>query len=214
MNTATNIEKDKRTTRPRGRPVAFDQEQALEKALHVFWSHGYEGTSMSELVEALGINKPSIYAAFGNKEALFQKALEKYISGPAGFITEAINEPTAKLVAEKFLKGAVEFFCDKSHPSGCMVVQGALSCGQGAEFIQGVLISYRKKLEENIKKRFDLAIDQGDLLPSTDSSSLAKYLTTLHQGLSVQATSGASKTELLAVVQYALNHWPAVPVRR
>jgi AcrR family transcriptional regulator len=208
MNTEINIEKHKVTSKPRGRPVAFNQEEALDKALHVFWSRGYEGASMAELVEALGINKPSIYAAFGNKEALFQKALEKYISGPAGFISKALNEPTAKLVAEKFLAGAVEFFSDKSHPSGCMVVQGALSCGQGAELIQSVLISHRRQLEEHIKNRFDLAIEQGDLLPRTNSSNLAKYLTTLHQGLSVQASSGTSKTELLAVVKFALNNWP------
>lgn len=210
MNTKTKTDKDNKTGKSRGRPVAFDKEEVLDKAVNVFWAHGYEGASMSELVEVLGVNKPSIYAAFGNKEALFLKALEKYISGQAGFITKALNEPTAKLVAEKFLIGAVEFFSDKSHPSGCMVVQGALSCGQGAEFIQNELISCRWKLEDNFKKRFDLAIEQGDLLPSSNSSNLAKYLTTLHQGLSVQATSGAGKSELLAVVDLALNIWPIV----
>ncbi|MFA7351161.1 MAG: TetR/AcrR family transcriptional regulator [Methylotenera sp.] len=210
MNTEIKIEKDKKTSKPRGRPVAFDQDKALENALHVFWSRGYEGASMSELVEALGINKPSIYAAFGNKEALFQKVLEKYISGPAGFISKALNEPTAKLVAEKFLTGAVEFFSDESHPSGCMVVQGALSCGQGADFIQSELISRRRQLEEHIKNRFDLAIVKGDLPKSANTANLAKYLTTLHQGLSVQATSGASKAELLAVIELALHNWSTV----
>ena len=207
MNLEVNTIKDK-VSKPRGRPVAFDQEQALDNALHVFWLHGYEGTSMSELVEVMGINKPSIYAAFGNKEALFQKALEKYMSGSIEFINKALIEPTAKLVAEKFLIGAVAFFSDKSHPPGCMIVQGALSCGQSTELIQSELISLRLKLEESIKKRFDLAIAQGDLPQATNSACLAKYITTLHQGLSVQATSGASEAELLAVVQFALDSFP------
>lgn len=208
MNNETTTETNRKLTKPRGRPLAFDQDLALEKALLVFWSRGYEGASMAELVTALGINKPSIYASFGNKEALFKKALEKYISGTAGFITKALNEPSAKQVAEKFLIGAVEFLSDKSHPSGCMIVQGALTCGQGAEMVQKELTALRLKLAESFKQRFDLAIKQGDLPPNTESSDLAKYLTTLHQGLSVQATSGASKSELLAVVKLALNNWP------
>jgi AcrR family transcriptional regulator len=209
MNNETTIETKTKSVKPRGRPLAFDQDRALEKALFVFWSRGYEGASMAELVAALGINKPSIYATFGNKEALFQKVLEKYISGPAGFITEALNETTAIQVAERFLTGAVEFFCDKSHPSGCMIVQGALTCGQGSEMIQKKLITLRLTLSEKFKQRFDLAKLQGDLPPNAESSTLAKYLTTLHQGLSVQATSGTGKLELLAVVKLALNNWPS-----
>jgi AcrR family transcriptional regulator len=200
----------KETSKPRGRPLRFNQEDALESALQVFWSRGYEGASMSELVEALGINKPSIYATFGNKEALFHKALAKYIAGPVAFVGEAMNEPTAKQVAEKFLKGAVEFFTDKSHPLGCMVVQGALTCGQGSQLIQQELTAHRQRLERSFKERFDLAKTQGDLPPNVDSSDLAKYLTTIHQGMSVQATSGASKNELLAVVEFALKSWPTL----
>jgi AcrR family transcriptional regulator len=209
MNNLTNTEKvSNKPSKPRGRPLAFSQDQALEKALQVFWARGYEGTSMAELVEALGINKPSIYATFGNKEVLFNKALEKYMTGPASFVGEAMNEPTAKQVAEKFLTGAVTFFTDKSHPLGCMIVQGALTCGQGSALIQQTLMAHRWKLEERFKQRFDLAKKLGDLPAHTQSADLAKYLTTLHQGMSVQSTSGASKQELLAVVQLALQNWP------
>ena len=207
----TNIKPEKETnqsTKPRGRPVAFNQEEKLEKALQVFWAHGYEGTSMSELVEALGINKPSIYAAFGNKEALFQKALEKYIAESASFIKQALHEQTTKQVAERFLIGAVEFFSDKTHPVGCMVVQGALTCGQDAEFIKKMLITNRQQLEQSFKNRFELAKSQGEFSVNVDSGNLAKYLITLHQGMSVQSTTGASKDELLAVVKIALDHWP------
>jgi AcrR family transcriptional regulator len=95
MNTEEATKEVKQSTKQRGRPPLFNQSEALEKALNVFWLHGYEGTSMAELTEALGMNKPSIYAAFGNKEELFRKALAKYLAGPASFVATAINEPTA-----------------------------------------------------------------------------------------------------------------------
>ena len=209
MNKTINTKQEEKSgSQPRGRPLAFDQEKALENAMLVFWARGYEGTSMAELVNTLGINKPSIYATFGNKEALFHQALERYIDGPALFVASVLKEPTAKQVAEKFLIGAVEFFTDKSHPRGCMVVQGALSCGLSSELIQQALIKHRLKLELCFSERFDLAKTQGDLPAYVDSAGLAKYLATIHQGMSIQATSGANKWELLAVVQLALNNWP------
>ena len=194
--------------RPRGRPTNFDHEVALEKALQVFWSRGYEGASMSELTAALGINKPSIYAAFGNKEDLFRKALAKYLAGPAAFIGEAMSEPTARQVVEKFLIKAVDFFSDESTPDGCMIVQGALTCSAGSAFIQQELVAYRKSYEDALAQRFELAITQGDLPAHVNAAALAKYLTTIHQGMSVQATSGATKEELLAIIEIALSNWP------
>ncbi len=210
MNNQPYVEKAvKKITRPRGRPPEFNQEQALAAALQVFWARGYEGASMTELVEALGINKPSIYAAFGNKEALFHRALEMYISGPAAFVSDAMREATARKVAEKFLLGAVEFLTDKTHPAGCMIIQGALTCGQGSELIQQELAKQRQALEANFRHRFELAQSAGDLPATADSAVLAKYLITIHQGMSVQATTGASKSELLSVVRIALECWPA-----
>ena len=194
--------------RPRGRPTNFDHEEALEKALQVFWARGYEGASMAELAETLGINKPSIYAAFGNKEELFRQALTKYLAGPAAFIGEALQEPTARLVVEKFLMQAVDFFSDENTPSGCMIVQGALTCSAGSVLIQQELVAYRKSYENALAQRFEQAITQGDLPPHVNATALAKYLTTIHQGMSVQATSGATKEELLAITEIALSNWP------
>jgi AcrR family transcriptional regulator len=202
MNTAT-------LKRPRGRPTNFDHDEALEKALQVFWARGYEGASMAELTEALGINKPSIYAAFGNKEELFRKALTRYTSGPAAFVKEAMKEPTAHQVAEKFLLLAVDFFSDKSTPNGCMIVQAALTGGQGSSAIQQELIGYRKSIESSFSQRFDLAKEQGDLPQHVNTKQLAKYIATIHQGMSVQATSGATREELKAIVEIALKNWPA-----
>ena len=196
-------------TKPRGRPLEFNQDEALDKALNVFWSRGYEGTSMAELTQVLGINKPSIYAAFGNKETLFRKALARYTSGPVAFVGEAMQAPTARQVVEKFLTLAVDSFSDKSTPDGCMIVQGALTCGQNSSAIQLELIAYRKNLEAAFNQRFELAKKQGDLPQWANTKQLAKYIATIHQGMSVQATSGATREELLAIVEMALKNWPS-----
>jgi AcrR family transcriptional regulator len=209
MNDVVKIEQAaKNPAKPRGRPLAFNQDEALDKALRIFWSRGYEGASMAELTEALGINKPSIYAAFGNKEELFRKALVRYATGPAAFVGESMREPTTRLVVEKFLTKAVDFFSDKSTPNGCMIVQGALTCGQGSSNIQQELVAYRSSIETTLTKRFELAKTQGDLPPDTNVKQLAKYIATIHQGMSVQATSGATKEELLAIVEIALKNLP------
>jgi AcrR family transcriptional regulator len=209
MNTVEATKEVKQTTKQRGRPPSFNQDEALEKALHLFWLHGYEGTSMTELTEALGMNKPSIYAAFGNKEKLFRKALASYLAGPAAFVQEALNQPTAQKAVEAFLLGAVESLTKPSTPRGCMIVQGALTCGEGSSAIQQELMRYRQHYEEALKHRFDLAITQADLPQQTNSAALAKYLATLHQGLSVQASSGATKAELTEVVGIVLESWSA-----
>jgi AcrR family transcriptional regulator len=112
---------------------------------------------MAELTNALGINKPSIYAAFGNKEELFRKALAHYVAGPAAFVTEVKSAVTAREVIENFLRQTVEFFSDKSTPNGCLIVQAALTCGQGSSIIQQELIAYRKRFEAAFATRFELA---------------------------------------------------------
>ncbi len=209
MNEVVKIEPiTKKSAKPRGRPLAFNQEEALDKALKVFWARGYEGASMSELTETLGINKPSIYAAFGNKEELFRKALARYTSGPAAFVKEAMKEPTARQVATKFLTNAAEFLTNQDNPRGCLVVQGALTCGAGAAVIQQELIAHRKSYEDALAQRFELAKTQDDLPVHVCAAVLAKYLTTIHQGMSVQAISGATKDELLAIAEIALKNWP------
>lgn len=192
----------------RGRPPAFNYEEALEKAMQTFWTFGYEGTSMAALIEAMDMNKPSIYAAFGNKEALFNQALDKYVSGPSAFVKEAMAEPTSYLVAKKFLTKAVELLTQYQNPRGCMIVQGALSCGPEAEMMQKKLIAYRANLEESLKKRFDLAKEKRDLPEDANTAALAKYVATIHQGISVQASSGASKDALMEIIDIAMQNWP------
>lgn len=196
------------TKKVRGRPRVFDPDEALDKALQIFWNRGYEGTSLAELTETLGVNKPSLYAAFGNKEELFMKALSRYTTGPVAFVRDVVNEPTARAVAQRFLYEAAEFLTQPSQPKGCMVVQGALSGGESAEMVKKVLIQYRAAYEKLLTKRLEQAKSDGDLPSDASPQALAKYLATLHQGMSVQATSGASKEELLAIADLALDAWP------
>lgn len=194
--------------RMRGRPRVFDMDEALDKALQIFWNRGYEGASIAELTETLGINKPSLYVAFGNKEELFKKALSRYAAGPVSFIKDAVNEPTARKVAESFLYIAAGYLTDPSHPKGCMIVQGALSTGENAKLIKNILIQYRNSYENLLAERFQKAKELGDLPSDADPKYLAKYLATLHQGMSVQATSGATKDELMKTANLALKVWP------
>src|SRR5438093_11447325 len=135
-----------------GRPRAFDVDEALDQALKVFWRKGYEGTSLPDLTRAMGINRPSLYAAFGNKEALFRKALDRYNDGPAAYVREALEEPTARAVVEALLRGAVEQLSSPRHPQGCLMVQGALSCGTTANPIRRELASRRRSEERRVGK--------------------------------------------------------------
>src|SRR6266404_3298466 len=106
-----------------GRPRAFDADRALDRALAVFWRNGYEGASLPTLTKAMGINRPSLYAAFGNKEALFRKAVERYDRGPASYTYKALKQPTARKVVEALLKGIVALLTTPKNPGGCLMVQ-------------------------------------------------------------------------------------------
>src|SRR6202166_2783726 len=146
-----------------GRPRSFDIDRALDRALVVFWRKGYEGTSLSDLTKAVGVNRPSLYAAFGDKEALFRKALDRYAKGPAAYLREALNQPTARAVAQALLLGAADLLTDPQHPSGCLMVQGALVCGEASDGIRQELVTQRLAGEAAIRRRFKRAKTEGDL---------------------------------------------------
>lgn len=192
----------------RGRPRVFDIDEALEKALNIFWEKGYEGASLAEFTEALGVNKPSLYAAFGNKEELFRKSLSKYVSDHASFVKETMSEPTAFKVAQGFLFRAADFLTANSHPKGCMIVQAAISIGDSSSSVKDLLIQQRINYEKLLTSRFEKAVKDGDLAEDANPKLLAKYLATLHQGMSIQATNGATKEQLLEMAELALENWP------
>jgi AcrR family transcriptional regulator len=194
---------------PRGRPRSFDADQALDTALELFWQHGYEGTSVSMLTEAIGINMPSLYAAFGNKEELFRKVLDRYVEDPASYLPTALQAPTAREAAEQLFAGAINMVMNRSHPDGCLLVQGALSAGPTAESVRIELARRRGRAEAAIRKRFERAQNEGDLPASVDVPKLARFVMTVIWGMSVQAASGATRSQLKDIADTALLAWPA-----
>jgi AcrR family transcriptional regulator len=192
----------------KGRPREFDVDEALDRALRVFWRRGYEGATLPDLTAAMGINRPSLYAAFGSKEELFRKALDRYVEGPAAFVREALNEPTARAVAERLLGGTIDLVTDRRNPRGCLIVQGALACGETAESVRREVAARRVAGEVAVRQRFERARADGDLPAEADAADLARYVVTVMRGMAVQATGGASREDLRRVAELALQAWP------
>lgn len=191
-----------------GRPRAFDPHVALEKAMRVFWEKGYEGTSLTDLTDAMGINRPSLYAAFGNKEELFLKVLDRYGSGPASYALKALKEPTARAVIEKLLRASVDLLSDPATPRGCMAVQSVLCSSDAAATVREAARCSRTAMEAKMRERFDQARKEGDLPATVEPEDLARYVAMLLNGLSVQATNGASQAEMKQTVEFILKALP------
>jgi AcrR family transcriptional regulator len=192
----------------KGRPREFCVDQALAAALGVFWSKGYEGASMTDLTEAMGITKPSLYAAFGNKEALFHKALDLYETEKLEYTRDALRQPTARAVAEYFMRGAIDAQMSSCDPKGCLGVISATACGAEAESIKADVIKRRASSQSALVERFAQAKRDGDLPDHVDVAGLTSYLFAILQGMAVQAGSGATRADLESVVDTSLMMWP------
>ena len=191
----------------RGRPREFDVDEALASALRVFWTKGYEGASLSDLTEAMGITRPSLYAAFGNKEALFRKALDLYEREKLAYVGEALKAPTSRQVAERLLRGTLAMQTSGDDPKGCLRVIGAVMCPE-AESIRADLMARRKSSQDALCARLEQAKADGDLPKGCDVDGLCAYLGAILQGMSIQAGSGASKEQLEGLVATSLAMWP------
>jgi AcrR family transcriptional regulator len=191
-----------------GRPRTFDTDAALENAMQVFWRKGYEGTSLSDLTTAMGVNPPSLYAAFGSKEALFRKAMDRYEQGPGGYTPKALLAPTARDVAEQLLAGAVALHGTTRNPKGCLGVQGALACGESASAIQQDQSARRVIAEKLVRKRFERAKVEGDLPADCSPADLARYIRGVICGMAVQSADGATRQELEKTAAMAMRAWP------
>ena len=196
------------TPTARGRPREFCTNAALAAALRVFWSKGYEGASLTDLTEAMGITRPSLYAAFGNKEALFRKALDLYEREKLAFMGQALEAPTARGVAERMLTSALNMQTG-SGPRGCLSVISSLACGGEAEAVKAEVVARRASSEAALRARFERAQSEGDLPANVDAQGLVRYLIVVLQGMAVQAGSGVSRQDLSRVVSVALDMWPS-----
>jgi len=192
----------------RGRPREFCTDTALAAALGVFWSKGYDGASMADLTEAMGINKPSLYAAFGNKEQLFRRALDLYEAEKLAYTREALTEPTARRVAEYYLRGAVEAQTSSCGPKGCMGVISAAACGSEGSSIKADIMQRRASSHAALVERFRRASAEGDLPGHVDPEALTLFMCTLLQGMAVLAGGGAARADLERVVDTSLMVWP------
>ena len=191
-----------------GRARTFDADEALDRAMTVFWSKGYEGTSLSDLTEAMGISRPSLYAAYGNKEELFRKALERYGEGPSAYERDALAQPTARAVAEALLRGAADVQTDPATPAGCLAVLGTTYCAEESSPIGKTVIAFRVAGHAAIRERLERARADGDLPANADPAALTHYIGTVVCGMAVLAASGATRTELERVIELTMRAWP------
>ena len=192
-----------------GRPRAFCLDQALAKAMPIFWRKGYEGASIADLTDAMGINPPSLYAAFGSKEGLFRAVLDRYEQERKDDLDKILSAPTARATAELYLAKVAEgaTSTDGKHPPGCLLVQSGQSCADAA--IPEMSTRLRTAKEAALRERFERARKEGDLPKSSDPAALARYIMTVANGMFMQATAGATEKELLDVARLAILAWPA-----
>ncbi len=177
-----------------GRPRTFNKEEALDRALEVFWRKGYEGASICDLTAAMGINPPSLYAAFGNKESLFRQALDRYSETQGALhARERWRRPRPATASPHFCAARPSLLSDKSSPAGCLLVQGVAGAGDHAQCIQEELSNRRAANQKVICERLQRAQAEGELPPDADPAALARYVSTVTQGMAIQAAAGASR---------------------
>jgi TetR/AcrR family transcriptional regulator, copper-responsive repressor len=188
---------------PRGRPRAFDREAALDKAMRLFWDRGYDATSISDLSASMGINPPSLYAAFGDKKRLFAEAVERYQSGPGSFAKAALDRggPARKVIAT-LLIDAAHAFSDPAYPHGCMVVLSATNCAKEADDVAEELRQRRIASETAIRDRIRRAAEDGELADA-DPEALASFFTAIFQGMSIKAKDGAGRGDVPIIASVA-----------
>ncbi len=190
----------------RGRPREFDADEALAAALRVFWEKGYEGASLSDLTEAMGITRPSLYAAFGNKEDLFKRALDLYESEKLAYVGRALEAPTGRAVAQRLLEGTINNIT--SECPGCLGVITAVSCRSPDSPIRKDIRDRTKSVGQSIVQRMQRAIDEGDFSIPVEAEGMMRYMMAVLQGISVQAGNGASREDLERVAEATLAIWP------
>lgn len=192
----------------RGRPIEFDRDKALELAMREFWKRGYASTSLSDLTEAMGINRPSLYAAFGCKEELFREAAQLYATSEGIEANAALEAGgTARAAVEQMLLAHAAGYVEKGKPPGCMIVLASLVGTPEDEEVRDFLAKARSQGIANIKQRLDRGVKEGDLPKKTDTAAVAAYISTVLQGMSVQARDGAKRSDLERIAKQNMAVW-------
>lgn len=191
------------------RPREFDVDKTLNTLLRVFWRKGYEGTSYTDLTVAAGVERPALYAAFGNKEALFRKVMERYYACYLDYFPRALEEATARQVVARMLHDAAELQTRHPEHPGCLGVSGVLAGSDGAEPMRQLLIEARAGGEALLRERLERAIAEGDLPETSRPPVLAAFVMAVLHGMAVQAKAGFSRETLDAVAEQTLEVFPA-----
>jgi AcrR family transcriptional regulator len=191
------------------RPRVFDVDKAIDTATELFWRYGYDRTSLSDLTEAMGITPPSFYFAFGSKEALFWKVLDRYQTNRVLYLETALREPKSRDVVKTILDGYVNGHTDPAHPPGCLGVNSALPCSGTNDPVRTRMIDIRKKIWTTLRDRFERARSEGDLPPQSDPGTLARYVQSIGWGMAFEAQSGATRDDLRRMAALVLDGWPA-----
>lgn len=194
--------------RKKGRPLSFDRDAALHKAMLLFWEHGYEATSLNDLTTTLGVTPSSIYSAFGDKKGLFLDAVGLYLSGPVTLETMLKQARTARAAVQTMLEGAAVAFTGAATPSGCLLASAALSCSAGAADVRQTLGAIRQGMERQLRERIESGMERHEPVPDMDADALAGMVMAVIQGMSTAARDGAPREKLLRIAAAALVGWP------
>ena len=190
-----------------GRPTGFDKDHALDVAMRLFWERGYEGTSMADLSQTMGLHPSSIYsAAFGDKQTLFALAAKRYADVPAQYMARALEQPTLRGFLLAAFDNTVEFLAAKDHPSSCFTLTGAIACSANTEPAKILMREMRLQNEAAIKARLLRARKAGEFPKDENVDDYTKYLSTLLSGLAIQAANGSTRAELKRTAEVALRH--------
>ncbi len=192
----------------RGRPKCFDEQQALEKAMLLFWEHGYEATSISDLTQALELTAPSLYSSFGDKAGLFYKCIDYYLAHEACPIVPIFLEAkTAKVAFELYLYDNVKRLAQPNKPAGCMLVVATMNCSDNAQAVQHNILEKRLQTKQKLFERLEQGVANGDLPVTAPLQEMTDFYATVVQGLTIQARDGATVEQLHKVVEHAMRAW-------
>ena len=195
-----------------GRPRGFDRDEALARAMELFWEKGYDATTLIELQRVMGINAPSFYAAFGSKDQIFREAVELYSRTESEPITRALTQaPTARAAIEGVLRAAAKVFSQPGRPKGCIVALGGMSCSDAGSDVAGFMREQRAHRHSVIQRRLQQGVVDGDLSPTADVKATATFYATILDGIAVEAREGASRKTLQTIVDYAMATWETLP---